>query len=180
MKATDSDDIEFEVDELARAFRGFSLVEAVVSIAILSLLIGFVASLSEFARRESSTDEILGQGIRVGVFVADELRSLGFSELLKKCVAENVMNARPANLSCLNASGDQITRSAAITSLDEIPLKIRVNASAEADENGRHCVEMTSCRLVGDGHLLAVNLITSWIGPDSKPKSTLHQFRVIR
>lgn len=159
---------------------GFSLVEVIVSVAILALMIGFVVSLSEFTHRETATDERLGEGIRAGVFVANALRELGFLDLVKKCQSEAVFNTASTTLACVDATGRRLTTAVAVSTAGLIPLKVRVNSAGEPDPNGRHCVEMTSCRLIADGHLLAVNVVTSWIGTNQSAQSTVHQIRVLR
>lgn len=159
---------------------GFSLVEVIVSVAILSLLIGFVVSLSEFTHRETATDERLGEGIRAGVFVANSLRDLGFLDLIKKCQSENVFQTAATGLACVDATRSKLTQAVAAPAPGLIPLKVRVNSAGEPDPNGRLCVEMTSCRLIADGHLVAVNVVTSWIGLNQSAQSTVHQIRVLR
>lgn len=138
-------------------------------------------TLTEFSHKEVASDERLGEGIRAGVFIANSLRELGFLELVKRCQDDGVFQVAPSTASnCVSGTPAQLTAAVAAPAPGLIPLKVRVNSAGESDPDGRYCVEVKSCSLMAQGHLIAVNITTAWVGVNNIMRVTNHQIRVLR
>lgn len=159
---------------------GFSLIEVCVAIAILGLVILFVASLANFSHRETATDERLGGGIRANVFTSNALRERGFLELAQFCTTNNLFASSGLVLGCVNAARTEITTNLAAAGAPAPLLRVRINSAADADPEGKYCAEVQACRLLADGHLLVLNVVTSWVGVNQRTASTVHQIRLLR
>ncbi len=157
--------------------RGFSLIEMLVSAAILAFLGITVTGLIILNKSAVAVDVRQDSLRRLTVNTAEIFRDTGFSLMASECARLNLFETTQTRF-CTDEGG--VFRENPPSTDSFLPIRQRVDVFANPDQSGEFCTEVSRCRYLARGRLLQVEFASYSKSAGSAAKISGHMVRMAR